>query len=61
MGYAKRRALQRRNFLIILTSVTALDIGETKSTQLENWMRGEGLLCNSHVTVALRLSGCKLI
>lgn len=38
MGYAKRRALQRGNFLIILTSVTALDIGETKSTQLENWM-----------------------
>lgn len=38
MGYAKRGAVQRGNFLIKLTSVTTLDIVETKSTQLENWM-----------------------
>lgn len=38
MGYAKRGALKRGNFLVILTLVTALDILGTKATQLENWI-----------------------
>lgn len=38
MGYAKRGALKRRNFLMILTPVTVLDILGTKTTQLENWI-----------------------
>lgn len=52
MGYAKRGALKRGNFLIILTPVTALDILRTKATQLENWIwggGGGGFLCDSDV------------
>lgn len=51
MSYAKRKALKRGNFLIILISVTTPDVLETKSTQLENWMWG-GLLCNSAAAAA---------